>query len=245
MGIRPLTSSDLDVWLTPSELVTEAGLLARYAALLSEDEQARRARIVHEETRHQFLIARALLRITLARYSDVAPERWRFEVNDYGRPALAAGQTDLDLRFNLSHAHGLVACAVTLGRDVGIDVEWNRRNPSMLESVEEFFSPAEVNDIDALPAPARVERFFQVWTLKESYIKAHGKGLSMPLAEFSFRLTGAPHEAIRLEPSPDDSAERWQFWLWNPTPEHTLGLTAAFPRGVPVNLRVESTIPLT
>jgi 4'-phosphopantetheinyl transferase len=114
----------------------------------------------------------------------------------------------------------------------------------MLESVEHFFSPAEVSDLEALPAPERADRFFQVWTLKESYIKAHGKGLSMPLAEFSFRFTGTRPDAIFLEPGPGDSAERWQFWLWNPTPEHTLGLTAAFPRGAPVNLRVETTIPL-
>src|SRR5262249_29379167 len=156
-------------------------LLARYAALLCEEERERCARILHEETQHQCLVTRALVRTTLSRYAEVAPASWRFDANEYGRPALARGQCGLDLRFNLSHAHGLVACAVALGRAVGIDVEWNRRPPSMLEDVDQFFSPTELGDLAALPPAARVERFFQVWTLKESYIKAHGKGLSMPL----------------------------------------------------------------
>jgi len=255
MGLRPLTSSDLDVWLTPSELAREPSLVARYAALLSEEERARHARIIHEETRHQFLVARALIRTTMSRYSGGTPEHWLFQVNEYGRPALRAGQTDLDLRFNLSHTHGLVACAVALGRDVGIDVEWNRRNPSMLDSVERFFSPAEVSDLHALPPSARAERFFQVWTLKESYIKAHGMGLSMPLSGFSFRLASDAkgESAINVEMTlgegpgqgPGPWPGPWQFWLWNPTSEHTLGLSAAFPRDAPVNLRVEKTIPLT
>jgi hypothetical protein len=50
---------------------------------------------------------------------------------------------------------------------------------------------------------------------------------------------------MTLSEGPDPGSEPWQFWLWNPTPEHTLGLAAAFPRGASVNLRVENTIPLT
>jgi 4'-phosphopantetheinyl transferase len=244
MTARELSAAELDVWLVPRpDLLSDPSLLARYDALLAPAERERAARIVHEETRHEHLVARALVRTTLSRYeSAIAPEQWRFDVNAYGRPEIAPGQTGLDLRFNLSHARGLIACAVTLGRAVGIDVEWNRRSPSLLDSIEHFFSPSEVRDTLALPPPARLVRFFQCWTLKESYIKAHGKGLSIPLADFSFRFDGE-NAGVRLEPCPGDRAVRWRSWVWTPTDEHTLGLTAEFAPDERVNLRIETVVP--
>jgi 4'-phosphopantetheinyl transferase len=245
MAARELTAADVDVWLVPRPLLLrDPLLLARYEALLSSGERERLARIVHEETRHEYLVARALVRATLSRYdAAVAPRAWRFDVNAFGRPSLAAGQTALDLRFNLSHAHGLIACAVTLGRAVGIDVEWNRRGgSSLLESIEHFFSPSEAEETMTLPAELRVARFFQVWTLKESYIKAHGKGLSIPLADFSFRFDGEGG-AVRLEPCPGDGAERWRSWVWNPSDEHTLAVTAEFAAGDEVRMQIETVAP--
>ncbi|HEY3594759.1 MAG TPA: 4'-phosphopantetheinyl transferase superfamily protein [Polyangiaceae bacterium] len=240
---RELTSHQLDVWLVDSGRLREPARLAAYLTLLSIDEGERFERIVHDETRHEFLVARALVRRTLSLYCEnMAPADWRFENNAFGRPEIAAGQIELDLRFNLSHAHGLVACAVALGRTVGIDVEWNQREPSMLSSIQHFFSPTEVRDLLALPEPARPARFFQVWTLKEAYIKAHGKGLSMPLADFSFRFDG-PDGHARLEPAPGDSADRWRVWTWNPSDEHNLALLAEFAPDEPVELRVENITP--
>jgi 4'-phosphopantetheinyl transferase len=243
MASRELSAADVDVWLVPRpSLLRDPSLLARYHALLAPAEQERLSRIVHEETRHEYLVARALVRTALSRYAPIDPADWRFDLNAYGRPDIAPGQTGLDLRFNLSHARGLVACAVTLGRAVGIDVEWTLRFPSMLDSIDHFFSPTEVRDMTALPAPARPARFFQCWTLKESYIKAHGKGLSMPLADFSFRFEGEGG-AVRLEPSPGDSAHRWRSWVWNPTEEHTLALTAEFAPGEDVRMQIETVVP--
>jgi len=244
MATRELSAADVDVWLVPRPLLLrDPLLLARYDALLAPAERERLARIVHEETRHEYLVARALVRTTLSRYDAVPPEAWRFEVNPFGRPALAPGQTAKDLRFNLSHAHGLIACAVTLGRAVGIDVEWNERDgSSLLGSIEHFFSPSEVRETMARPAGERMARFFRVWTLKESYIKAHGKGLSIPLADFSFHFDGAGGE-VRLSPCPGDNAERWRSWVWAPDDEHTVALTAEFAPGEEVRMQIERVTP--
>lgn len=245
MAARELTAADVDVWLVPRPLLLrDPMLLARYEALLSSGERERLARIVHEETRHEYLVARALVRTTLSRYdAAVAPPAWRFDVNAYGRPSLAAGQTARDLRFNLSHAHGLIACAVTFSRAVGIDVEWNRRDgSSLLDSIEHFFSPSEARETMALAEAERMARFFRVWTLKESYIKAHGKGLSIPLADFSFHFDGEGG-AVRLSPCPGDGAERWRSWVWTPDDEHTLALTAEFAPGEEVRMQIETVVP--
>ena len=238
-----MSPSNLEVWLTRTELARDSALLAWYASILSQDERERHARFVHEGSRHEYLVAHALLRTTLSHYGDVRPERWRFVFNPYGRPELAPAQTQLDLRFNLSHGNGLIACAVTLGRRVGIDVEWHQRQTPARELAERFFSPAEARDIASLPPSEQRERFFQYWTLKEAYMKAHGKGLAMSLKESWFRLADENQPHIRLEPGPADDGSRWRFWQWNPTHEHTLALAVEFSRHESADLRIQTVLP--
>src|SRR5690606_33310169 len=103
-------------------------------------------------------------------------------------PDLAPGQTDVPLVFNLSHTDGLIACAVSRGREVGVDVEWLDRRGGDIDVADRFFSRYEVQALYAQPPERRRDRFFRYWTLKESYIKARGMGLALPLDRFSFEL---------------------------------------------------------
>jgi 4'-phosphopantetheinyl transferase len=87
--------------------------------------------------------------------------------------------------FNLSHTDGLVACAVSNELELGIDVEpVNRKAP--LELAKEHFAPAEQDWIASLPEPEQAFGFWRVWTLKEAFIKATGRGLGQPLQDISF-----------------------------------------------------------
>jgi 4'-phosphopantetheinyl transferase len=88
--------------------------LRQAVALLPPDERARHSRLRVEDDRREFAAAHALLRTTLSEFADVAPIDWRFDTGPHGKPALAAGLSVLPLSFNLSHARGLVACAVAL-----------------------------------------------------------------------------------------------------------------------------------
>ena len=82
------------------------------------------ARLVFDRDRRAFLMTRALVRTTLSRYAPVAPADWRFITNAHGRPEILDRPAGVpDLRFNISHTDGLIACAVTIGREVGVDVE--------------------------------------------------------------------------------------------------------------------------
>jgi hypothetical protein len=114
-----------------------------------------------------------------------------------------------DLRFNISHTDGLIACAVTIGREVGVDVE--TRRPSLLHDVAgRHFAPREVSDLRSLPELEQDRVFFDYWTLKEAYIKARGFGLALPLGDFAFKLNppDAPASLVRagLEDDPGDVA---------------------------------------
>ena len=64
----------------------------------------------------------------------------------------------------------------------------------------------------ARPPRQKKQRFFDYWTLKESYIKARGMGLAIPLAKFSFRFEADRLNAFETHPDLDDEATDWQFW---------------------------------
>lgn len=213
-----------------------------YRALLSKDEEARMARLVFDRDRRRFLLTRALVRTMLSRYAGVAPADWSFVANVHGRPEILERPRGVpDLRFNLSHTDGLIACAVTIGRDVGVDVEHIGRRLTH-DVAGRFFAPREVNDLQSRPAEERHKIFFDYWTLKEAYIKARGLGLALPLADFAFTLSPPAPPAIAFEPSLDDDPAAWQFYQDWPTPHHRLGL-AVRREGADLPVRVRSVIP--
>src|SRR5690606_16111721 len=100
---------------------------------------------------------------------------WKFEISRHGRPTIV-GENLLNLQFNLSKSSGLVVCAITRDAVVGVDVE-NIRRRAPVDVADTFFAPGEVAALRALPLEQQPERFFEYWTLKESYIKARGLGL--------------------------------------------------------------------
>lgn len=242
----PIGADEVHVWTVDPEALTDPALLERYEGLLSDDERARRDRFRFERGRHECLVTRALVRTTLSRYVPVAPERWRFVANRHGAPALAPGQVEPPLRFNLAHTRGLIACAVTVDRDVGVDVEWTGRRGASVALADHFFSPSEARALRALPAEQQRERFFRLWTLKESYIKARGMGLAIPLDRFSFRLDdGSDPIRIELDEGLEDEAEAWQFALWQPTPAHRLAVGVRRGAGMPdLAIRIRESVPL-
>lgn len=213
-----------------------------YLALLSPDEQERMKRLIFERDRRRFLLTRALVRTMLSRYGHVPPAEWQFIENVHGRPEILDRPHGVpDLRFNISHTDGLIACAVTIGREVGVDVEHIGRRLTH-DVAGRFFAPQEVNDLTRLPEDEQQRAFFDYWTLKEAYIKARGFGLALPLADFAFTLSPTSPPRITFEPSLDDDPATWQFAQDWPTPLHRLGL-AVRREGSDLPIRIRSVVP--
>lgn len=227
-----------DIWYTLPGAIRNPELLDGYKEILSADEMARFARFYFARDRHLHLVAWALVRTTLSRYADVAPEVWAFRTNEYGRPEIAAPSAHTTLRFNLSHTRGLVACIVAEGIDVGVDVEDRRRDTPGADIARRYFSAREVEAFERLSEAAQETAFFEYWTLKEAYIKAVGVGISLGLGRFSFALdgrgvpVGAPERrppVISFDASLNDDPDAWQFAQFEPTPNHAMA--AAIRRG--------------
>jgi 4'-phosphopantetheinyl transferase len=138
---------------------------------------------VFAEDRRAFVAGRALSRTVLAEAAGVAPRDIAFDANEYGKPRLARPRLDRQLSFNISHTRALVACAVGWDREIGVDVETIRDPP--MDLAEHYFAPPEAAALRALSADEQRDAFFAVWTLKEAFIKAIGRGLSQPLDRFA------------------------------------------------------------
>lgn len=240
MDALPLSAVHIDLVDTADAVAL--GRLDSYTALLSKDERERMARFVFDRDRRAFVITRAHVRTMLSRYAAVAPADWRFVENVHGRPEIFDRPEGApDLRFNISHTDGLIACAVTIGREVGVDVEHVGRHLTH-DVAGRFFAPDEVTDLRRLPPEDQQLVFFDYWTLKEAYIKARGFGLALPLADFAFKLNPPGPPAITFEPSLEDDPSTWQFMQDWPTPQHRLGL-AVRRNGADLPVRSRFVVP--
>ena len=240
MDVLPFNAVHIDLIQTANTAALEK--LDSYRALLSQDEHERMARLVFDRDRRAFLLTRALVRTTLSRYASISPAEWQFVANVHGRPEILGRPPGApDLRFNISHTNGLIACAVTIGREVGVDVEQVHRRLSH-DIVGRFFAPAEVTDLRRLPLAEQERVFFDYWTLKEAYIKARGFGLALPLGDFAFKLEPPAAPTIAFEPSLEDDPATWQFLQDWPTPQHRLGL-AVRREGADLPVRIRFVVP--
>jgi 4'-phosphopantetheinyl transferase len=149
---------------------------------------------VFEKDRQRFVSARGALRLLLARYLNRGPDRIVFRYGPHGKPALAGEPTDSpDLRFNVSHSGDYCLCAVTVSREVGVDVELVRPDVECLQLAERFFTRREYEDLLQQPEEARRTRFFRYWTCKEAYLKTRGIGISSGMArlDVTFSVDGS------------------------------------------------------
>ena len=117
-----------------------------------------------------------------------------------------------------------------------------QRRGGLLAVAHRYFSPPEVEALRALPENEQLDRFFLYWTLKESYIKARGMGLAIPLSQFSFAI--ASDISIAFAPKLDDDPDSWQFTAMSFGRRHALA--ASMRRGAQEDVRLilHETVPL-
>lgn len=243
---QKLRDQEVHLWMSfLDDPRLDEGLLADYQQLLMPDEIAQARRFHFEADQRRHWVTRALLRCTLSRYADVDSRAWRFEHNDHGRPRISDAQAlPVPLDFNISHTKRLVVVAVSARDGLGVDTEDLARRKSLLHLADHSFTEAERVALKALPLPEQHARFFEHWTLKESYIKARGLGLSIPLEQFGFDLSSPACIALSIDPALRDDAARWAFWQWRLKEDHLLALCLPHPGGALPSVRLWETLPL-
>lgn len=237
-------STIIDLWLVHYREIDDPNLLQSLRQLLSAEERQRGARFLHAEDRHRFLLTRSLVRTALSRYAPVAPQDWIFTANEHGRPAIANTHPQAaGLCFNLSHTRGLIVLGVCRDREMGVDVENMRERIPSSGIAERFFAPQESAALANLPEELRHERFFTYWTLKEAYIKARGRGMSIPLDRFFFTFPANDSIHLHIDADQDDTAERWQCWQFRHDNTYLLSICAERREALSPALRFHRLVP--
>lgn len=172
----------------------------RLMSFVSSEKQARIKKYRMHEDVLRALFGDLMIRYVICTKQNLTNEDLVFKLNDYGKPYLL-GNTDF--HFNISHSGQWVVC-IADSSPAGIDVEGIRGMD--IKIAERFFSKDELIDINSKQPCDRVDYFFQLWTLKESYIKACGKGMSIPLDSFSIRMAA---NNIYVEDS--NKSSKWYF----------------------------------
>ncbi|XP_039816500.1 4'-phosphopantetheinyl transferase HetI-like isoform X2 [Panicum virgatum] len=264
----PLQSRrEVHVWyLLPDEL-NDASQLKMYMDLLSPSERKNALSMNTEKLQKGAVLSRALVRTTLSRYCKVDPGSFEFKKNKFGKPEILWQSDDnkmeWPLHFNISHTSSLIACGITMDNLIGIDIEEKKRKTAknILSLARRYFTPSEVDYLAQIPDPdAQQKEFIKLWTLKEAYVKALGRGFSgAPFNKFSIemeakngiRISVAPKVFKDSDSTCDCLSENWQFALAELNSSHYMAVcvgddsrSSESGNGrLPLGLKVWKTVP--
>ncbi|MDD3894070.1 MAG: 4'-phosphopantetheinyl transferase superfamily protein [Syntrophomonadaceae bacterium] len=177
--------------------ITDISRLNQMINLLAPEKQKKLKSIKHPISARQVLASDLLVRAVIRDKLGWGNNAIDFFYNEYGKPGL---HNKNDFHFNLSHSGDWVVMAISK-YEVGIDIE--QVVPLDLSIAEHFFSSYENQYLNNLPLSSQLDYFFQTWTLKESYIKMTGQGLSADLTSFSVQLEGTTGYPQLLTNKPD------------------------------------------
>lgn len=209
--------------------------------LLAPNELQRANRFRFPEHRQRFIVARGCLRQLLASYLQIDEREVEFTYAPEGKPSLSF-EHGSGLTFNVSHSGDIAVFAFTMERRIGVDVEMIRHDVDIDQIPKRFFSPAEQEMLLSLEPQQRYQAFFNCWTRKESYVKAVGSGLSLPLRDFDVSLR--PGEPARLLATRPDAAAA-SHWSMGALDLDEACAAAVVVEGAIAKLEVQSYIPFS
>ncbi|KAG6514648.1 hypothetical protein ZIOFF_025017 [Zingiber officinale] len=256
----PLPSPrEAHLWCVKPDELKDASLLQEYMKILSPCEKENVLSVKGEVLQKCALLSRVLVRTTLARClwieglssgclfharldTDyrINPRSFKFKKNRFGKPEVEWQHNDVSflpsLQFNVSHTSSLIACGITVNDPIGIDVEEKQRRPNadVLSLASRYFSPPEVQYLKSLvDSDSQKIEFIKLWTLKEAYVKALGRGFSgAPFRKFTIRFetrgdlvseklkTGEFRIAVEPVSDHETLTANWQFALAEITGSH-------------------------
>ncbi|MBY8913494.1 4'-phosphopantetheinyl transferase superfamily protein [Bacillus sp. YC2] len=164
----------------------------RMMSVVSAEKREKCRRFYHEEDAHRTLIGDVLVRTVIGHENGLDPAAVTFSVQEYGKPYIPSLPA---VHFNISHSGRWIVCAVD-SAPIGIDIE--KLKPGTIDIAKRFFSQTEYNDLQAKHPDEQTDYFYHLWSMKESFIKQAGKGLSLPLDSFSVRLQEDGQVSIEL-----------------------------------------------
>lgn len=195
------------IWLIRPKKQNHSFQMSTFYEILSAEERDRMKGFKFPVDQYIFLVSHVTLRLLLGEYVQLLPESLLFQYGTRGKPYLHL--PNQEIHFNLSHTKEHI-CVLVSSHVCGVDVEKNNPSFPIEEVAGKIFSPAECKELFSRSGEGRILYFFQLWTLKEAYLKATGEGISNRLTSVSFDIPKVGE--IDLEDlSIKEPEEEWVF----------------------------------
>lgn len=183
-----LPKNSIHLW--KSDLLAAQPFYTTFWKFLSKEEQARAQRFKHTHHHQRYVICHGQLRQLLARYLNRTPTAIEFEVDKYGKPRLKGSKVDKGFVFNISHSGDYALLGFAWDQRLGVDIEVWRDPVDSAALVRRCFSDTEQHYWNTLKPAQQQAAFFHLWTCKESFVKAIGRGLSAGLDQCVISTSG-------------------------------------------------------
>lgn len=174
---------------------------------LSTKEKIQAEQYYASDLSDRYIISHGILRYILSYYTHQLPQDIEFNHNEYGKPFLKNN----DVQFNMSHSHNMVSYIISLDYRVGIDIEFYDSTIDVHGLADLVFTPKEHEFVITLESKKKLEFFYNLWTTKESLIKASGQGLSYPINTIE-AMTLSPGEKIVLGYEDNKCKQEWYYF---------------------------------
>jgi 4'-phosphopantetheinyl transferase len=139
---------------------------------VSPEKKAKIHRFRKPVDRVRSLFGDLIIRYILCKHYGLHNNEIRYEYQEFGKPYLPLHP---HYHFNISHSGDWVVGVVSTSL-VGIDIE--KITDLKTDASSLALTAEEIEKFRKLNDPEKNAYFFELWTLKESYTKATGKGLS-------------------------------------------------------------------
>lgn len=201
--------AQVQVYVCPvSRVPQDHMVLSHYLGFLSSAEKLRYDQY-HPKAARLFLISRVLVKTVLADKLGISPHQVNIQLHPNGKPFVQGSKA---VYFNLTHSADVIILTVTEAGEIGVDIEqvdrefeWMRVDSVLAASEIEWIKENELTD------PFSVyQRFFQIWTLKEAYIKCTGEGMSRHLKKLNFHVLP---EHIQFLDSTNDARKTEEYYF--------------------------------
>ncbi|GAB6141319.1 4'-phosphopantetheinyl transferase superfamily protein [Methylosoma difficile] len=145
--------------------------------LLDQHERSRANKLL-EPYKTRYVEAHERLRLLLGDYLQAQPDSIKIVADNFGKPYLPEYP---HVSFNLSHSHHYMVIALSKACLLGIDIEFCQPRKNLAALAKKCFSVEEFNFWNGLDAEAKTRSFYQLWTKKEAFVKATGRGIALGL----------------------------------------------------------------
>ncbi len=166
--------------------------LGRYVnhleSVISDEEVVWAQRLKLPENRSVFILSKGLLRTLIENYTGIRADRVEFCHSAWGKPRLSQDMGIDNFEFSVAHSRDGMILAFGKYLSVGVDLEYVDKNYPVMKIATRFFTPKESEVLREVDPDRLQELFFEMWVRKEAFLKAIGRGLSLPLDSFEVPL---------------------------------------------------------